>query len=103
MDRLALPRSRSCGPRVSRRTDLAQMGPALYRRLAPSPQEGPMRRFLAGAACLALLALVVSPLASDARKKSNPRLAVATYDGPTITVPALSVTEDNYVVRCPRG
>lgn len=62
-----------------------------------------MRRFVAGAACLALLALVVSPLASDARKKSNPRLAVATYDGPTITVPALSVTEDNYVVRCPRG
>src|SRR3954447_10403776 len=63
-----------------------------------------MRRMLAGAACLALLVLIVSPQASDARKKSKPRLAVATFDGPEIDIPP-STTNDvgSYVVRCPRG
>ncbi len=64
-----------------------------------------MRRFVAGAACLALLVLVVSPLASDARRKaSKPRLAVATFDGPDIQIPPLNTNEvGSYIVRCPRG
>jgi hypothetical protein len=62
-----------------------------------------MRRIVAGAACLALLVLVVSPLTSDARKKSKPRLAVATYEGPDIQIAPLSVNSADYVVRCPRG
>jgi hypothetical protein len=63
-----------------------------------------MRRMLAGAACLALLVLIVSPLASDARKKSKPRLAVATFDGPEIDIPPSTTNEvGSYVVRCPRG
>jgi hypothetical protein len=64
-----------------------------------------MRRILAGAACLALLALVVSPLASDARRKAaKPRLAVATFDGPDILIPPSGTNEvGSYVVRCPRG
>jgi hypothetical protein len=63
-----------------------------------------MRRFLAGAACLALLALVVSPLASDARKAPKPRLAVATFDGPDISIPPLGTNDvGSYVVRCRRG
>src|SRR4051794_25050637 len=64
-----------------------------------------MRRIVAGAACLALLALVVSPLTSDARRKaSKPRLAVATYDGPNIVIAPLSTNEvGSYIVRCPRG
>ncbi|HEY1356972.1 MAG TPA: hypothetical protein VGF21_01580 [Thermoleophilaceae bacterium] len=65
-----------------------------------------MRRIVAGAACLALLALVVSPLTSDAKrkKKASPRLAVATYDGPDILIPPLSTNNvGSYIVRCPRG
>ena len=60
-----------------------------------------MRRIVAGAACLALLALVVSPLTSDARKKPKPRLAVATFEGPDLHLAPLTVAD--YVVRCPRG
>jgi hypothetical protein len=66
-----------------------------------------MKRMLAGAACLALLALVITPLASDAAKKKaapKPRLSLATYDGPDIKVAPLGVTDvDQYVIRCPHG
>jgi hypothetical protein len=62
-----------------------------------------MRRFLAGAACLALLVLVVTPFASNARRAPTPRLAVATYDGPDIVIPPLGTNEvGSYIVRCPR-
>jgi len=65
-----------------------------------------MKRMLAGAACLALLVVAVSPFSSDAKRraKPKPRLSVATFDGPDIEVPPLGVTEvDGYVVKCPRG
>jgi hypothetical protein len=63
-----------------------------------------MRRILVGAACLALLVLVVTPFASDARRKAKPRLAVATFEGPDISIPPLGTNEvGDYVVRCPRG
>jgi hypothetical protein len=63
-----------------------------------------MKRFTAGAACLAVLALVVTPLVSDAaRKRPAPRLAVATVQGPDIEVAPLSVNAEDYVVRCRRG
>jgi hypothetical protein len=63
-----------------------------------------MRRFLAGAACLALLVLVATPFASDARRTPKPRLAVATFEGPDISIPPLGTNEvGDYIVRCPRG
>src|ERR671923_672108 len=63
-----------------------------------------MRRFLAGAACLALLVLVVTPFASNARRAHKHRLAFATYDGPDISIPPSNTNEvGSYVVRCPRG
>ena len=61
-----------------------------------------MRRFVAGAACLALVVLVVTPFASDAARRH--RLAVATYDGPDIVIPPGSTNDvGSYIVRCPRG
>ena len=62
-----------------------------------------MRRFVAGAACLAVVVLAVLPFASDAARKSTHRLAVATYDGPEITIAPLSTNDvGSYIVRCPR-
>jgi hypothetical protein len=69
----------------------------------PHLKEAALKRFLTGAASLALLVLIVSPFASDARKKRTLRLAVATYEGPEIQVPPVSVNAGDYVVKCPRG
>jgi hypothetical protein len=71
--------------------------------LTPVPEEGIMRRILAGASCLALLVVVVSPFSSDARRQAKPRLVLATYDGPDIEIPPLGVNDAPYVVKCPRG
>jgi hypothetical protein len=64
-----------------------------------------MRRILAGAACLALLVLVVTPFATDAKKRSSAhKLVFATRDGPDVTIGPLSTNDvGSYIVRCRRG